>query len=101
MALELGNQSILVGDSVFAAKVGQAACKFALEVINESDTAPNHQARKAMANTILINFALVQTAFARAVATRMTGTDPSDADINGSVRAVWNQLSLAMFPAGE
>lgn len=101
MALELGNQSILVGDSVFAAKVGQAACKFALEIINEADTVPNHQARKALANTILINFALVQAAFARAVATRMTGTNPSDADINGSVRAVWNALASAMFPGSE
>lgn len=101
MTLELENQLVLANNPVFSGKVGQAAYKFALEVVNEADTVPNHQARKAMANTILINFALVQATFARAVATRITGTDPSDADINGSVRAVWNALASAMFPGSE
>lgn len=98
MTIALTRQAELVNDILFANKIGQAAYKFALEVANEAPETPQHQARKSMANMILINFAIVQEAFVRAVATRIDGIDPSDADINGSVRAVWNSLALAMFP---
>lgn len=101
MAITLDRQVALINDEAYLAKIGQAALRFALQVQGEPETMANHTARVAMANMVLVNLDMVRRSFAMAVATRLNADAPTDGDIDGNVRAVWNQLASAMFPGSE
>lgn len=100
MALALEKQALLVGNAGFGDRVGQAVFTAAIAISNEAPETSNHSARLSLAQTVLTNWALVQTSFLRAVATQLNSPTPSDDGISNGVSAVWNMIALAMFPVG-
>ena len=100
MALTFEKQAILFNDPIHADRIGQAVFTAAIAIGNEAPETPNHSARLSLAQTVLTNWALVQTSFLRAVATQLNSPTPSDEGISNGVSAVWNVIALAMFPEG-
>lgn len=98
MALTFEKQAILFNDPIHADRIGQAVFTAAIAIGNEAPETPNHSARLSLAQTVLTNWALVQTSFLRAVATQLNSPTPSDDGISNGVSAVWNVIALAMFP---
>lgn len=101
MALALEKQALLFNDPIHADRVGQAVFTAAIAISNEAQETPNHMARLSLAQTVLTNWALVQTSFLRAVTTQLNSPTPADSGISNGVAAVWDVIALAMFPGSE
>lgn len=100
MAITLDKQAEIVNNISFMNKVGQAAFKFALEISNEAETIENHQTRLMLAKSVISYWESARKSLCMGVATRLNNDDPTDNEINGNVRAVWNEIAKAMFPGG-
>lgn len=100
MTVTLVKQAELVNNISFTNKVGQAAYKFALEISNEAETVGHHQVRLMLAKSVISYWEAAGKSLCMGVATRLNNDEPTDNEINGNVRAVWNEIAKAMFPEG-